>query len=97
MGSALALATLVTAGVILALGASVLLRARGARLGALFFIVTVCAAGWLAGFSAVYGSTEPSIALQWARVASFFSCLIPAAIFHFSATYAGRRVELRPL
>ncbi len=91
--SGLALATLLAAVVILALGTSVLWRARGSRLSALFFAIAVAAAGWLAGFSAVYESNDSSAALRWARVASFFSCLMPAAIFHFSVVYAGRRLR----
>jgi len=81
---------MVTAVAVLALGAAVLWRARGSRLSVLFFTITVVAAGWLAALSGVYESNESSLALHWARLAAFFSCLIPVAIFHFSVVYSGR-------
>jgi len=87
----LALATLFTAVAILALGVAVVVRARGSMLSLLFLAISVASAGWLAGFSAVYASHDPGRAIAWARVASFFSCLIPAATFHFSAVYVGQR------
>jgi diguanylate cyclase (GGDEF)-like protein/PAS domain S-box-containing protein len=91
----LALATLFTAVVILTLGVAVFARARGSVVSLLFLVMSVCAAGWLAGFSAVYESSDPNRAVVWARVASFFSSLIPAAMIHFSAAYVGKRRALR--
>ena len=91
----LALATLFTAVAILALGVAVVTRARGSLLSLLFLAISVASAGWLAGFSAIYESHDPDRAIAWARVASLFSCLIPAATFHFSAVYVGRRRPLR--
>jgi diguanylate cyclase (GGDEF)-like protein/PAS domain S-box-containing protein len=93
--SELALATLFTAAAILALGLAVVWRARGSFISLLFLTITVAAAGWLAGFSAMYASGSEAAALAWARIGSFFSCLIPAAIFHFSVVYVGRRHALR--
>ena len=80
---------------VLALGVAVVTRARGSLISLLFFGITVATGGWLAGFSAVFESRDSDVALAWARVASFFSCLIPAAIFHFSIVYVGRRRSLR--
>ena len=95
MSTGLAVATLFTAVIILALGVAVFARARGTVVSLLFLGLCVCAAGWLAGFSAVYQSGDPDRAVIWARVASFFSSLIPAATFHFSAAYVGKRRALR--
>ena len=91
----LALATLFTAAAILVLGLAVVSRARGSLVSLLFFAITVAAAGWLAGFAAIYESEDFSHALAWAKIASVFASLIPAAIFHFTAVYVGRRQELR--
>ena len=91
----LALATLLTAAAVLLLGLAVVARARASLVSLLFFGVTIAAAGWLAGFSAIYESPTPARALWWARVSSVFACLLPAAIFHFTAVYVGRRRDLR--
>ncbi len=95
VSNGLALATLFTAVAILALGVAVVSRGRGSLISLLFLGISVSAAGWLAGFSAIYESRNAEGALMWARVASFFSCLIPAATFHFSVVYVGRRRALR--
>jgi diguanylate cyclase (GGDEF)-like protein/PAS domain S-box-containing protein len=73
----------------------VVTRARGSLISALFLAITATTAGWLTGFWAVYGSPDAERAVAWARFASFCSCLIPAAIFHFSVVYVGRRRSLR--
>ena len=91
----LALATLLTAAAVLVLGLAVVARARASLVSLLFFGITIAAAGWLAGFSAIYESPTPARALWWARVSSVFACLLPAAIFHFTAVYVGRRRDLR--
>ena len=91
----LALATLFTAAAILVLGLAVVARARGSLVSLLFFAIAVAAAGWLGSFSAIHQSENFSHALAWAHIAFFFASLIPAAIFHFTAVYVGRRQELR--
>ena len=91
----LALATLLTAVAILALGVAVATRGRRSLVSLLFLVLTFLAAAWLATFSALYDSHDADLAMMWARAGSFFSCLLPAAIFHFSAVYAGRRRQLR--
>ncbi|HJT18375.1 MAG TPA: PAS domain S-box protein, partial [Thermoanaerobaculia bacterium] len=93
----MSLATLFTAVIILALGVAVVARARGSLISLLFLGISVSAAGWLAAFSAVYESRTVEQAIVWARIAAFFSSLIPAATFHFAAVYAGKRRALRPV
>src|SRR3954453_17545500 len=90
----LALATLFTAAAILVLGGIVLLRARARFVNFLFFVITVGASGWLAFFALMYGAASPAHATAFARVAAAFSSILPAATFHFAATYVSRR---RPL
>ena len=89
------MATLFTAAAILALGAAVLARARGRFVTFLFFVITVGASGWLAFFALMYGAASEAHAIAFARVASAFSSILPAATFHFAATYVGRRRALR--
>ena len=72
-----------------------MLRGRGSLLSVLFFAITIGVAGWLACFSALYESRDPDQALEWARLGSFFSDFIPAAIFHFSVVFVGRRRQFR--
>ena len=91
----LALATLFTAAAILVLGGSVLLRARARFITFLFFVITVGASGWLAFFALMYGAASAAHATAFARVAAAFSSILPAATFHFAATYVSRRRALQ--
>jgi len=81
--------------IILALGVAIVARARGSLISLCFLGMSVSAAGWLAAASAIYDSRDPVQAMVWARIAAFFSSLIPAATFHFAAVYAGKRRALR--
>jgi diguanylate cyclase (GGDEF)-like protein/PAS domain S-box-containing protein len=89
------MATLFTAAAILVLGVIVLARARATLVTYLFFLITVCASGWLGCFALMYGSAGMARALAFARVASAFASLLPAAVFHFAAAYVNRRRALR--
>ncbi|HEX8616681.1 MAG TPA: PAS domain S-box protein [Thermoanaerobaculia bacterium] len=84
--NALSLATGFAALAIVLLGAGVLTRGRGLAASRLFFLVTVCAAGWLAAFSWMYAAIDATVALLWARSGYVFGALIPAAVFHFATT-----------
>jgi len=88
-------ATLFTAAAILALGVIVVVRARTTLVTFLFFIITVCASGWLGFFALMYGASSLGRALIFARLASSFASLLPAATFHFAAAYVHRRRALR--
>ncbi len=81
--------------IILALGVAIVARARGSLISLCFLGMSVSAAAWLAAASAVYDSHDPVQAMVWARIAAFFSSLIPAATFHFAAVYVGKRRALR--
>ena len=59
----LALATLLTAAAVLVLGLAVVAHARASLVSLLFFGIAMAAAGWLAGFSAIYESPTPARAL----------------------------------
>ena len=93
--SALSLATGIASFAIVLLGAGVLMRGRGLAASRLFFLVTVCAAGWLGAFSWMYAAREPATALLWARSGYVFGALIPAAVFHFATTLVPRRTAYR--
>jgi diguanylate cyclase (GGDEF)-like protein/PAS domain S-box-containing protein len=74
---------------------AVVFRGRGSLLSALFLAISLCVAGWLASFAAMIDSRSADAALAWARLGGFFSDLIPAAIFHFSVVFIGRRRAFR--
>ncbi len=89
--NALSVATALASLAILFLGVGVRWRRRGLGPSRMFFIVTVCAAGWLGAFAAMYASRDAGLALQWARTGFLFSALLPAAVFHFATTLAAKR------
>jgi diguanylate cyclase (GGDEF)-like protein/PAS domain S-box-containing protein len=89
------MATLFTAAAILVLGAGVLVRARATLVTYLFFVITLGASGWLGFFGLMYGAGSESHALIFARIGAAFSSILPAATFHFAATYISRRRALR--
>ncbi|HEX9458137.1 MAG TPA: histidine kinase N-terminal 7TM domain-containing protein, partial [Thermoanaerobaculia bacterium] len=91
----LATATLFTAAAILVLGVIVLARARATLVTYLFFAITVGASGWLGFFALMYGAASAAHAAVFARVASAFASILPAATFHFAAAYVSRRRALR--
>jgi diguanylate cyclase (GGDEF)-like protein/PAS domain S-box-containing protein len=93
--NALSLATGIASFIIILLGAGVLVRGRGLAASRLFFLVTVCAAGWLAAFSWMYAAADPLTALLWARTGFVFGTLIPAAVFHFATTLVPHRTAYR--
>ena len=95
--NALSLATGIASLAIVLLGVGVLTRGRGLAASRLFFLVTVCAAGWLGAFSWMYAAREADVALLWARGGYFFGALIPAAVFHFATTLAPRRSYRLPV
>src|SRR5687768_15840979 len=57
----------------------------------MFFVVSLCAAGWLGSFASMYSTNDPRVALFWARTGFLFAALIPAAVFHFATTLVARR------
>jgi diguanylate cyclase (GGDEF)-like protein/PAS domain S-box-containing protein len=93
--NALSVATAFASLAILSLGIGV--RWRGASLGPnrMFFVVAVCAAGWLGAFAAMYASRNAPLAVQWARTGYLFASLLPAAVFHFATTLVARRKPYR--
>jgi diguanylate cyclase (GGDEF)-like protein/PAS domain S-box-containing protein len=93
--SALAIATALVAVLILTLGIAVLVRGRASLASVLFFAITGFTTGWLFSFSLMYASVLPDTALIWARTGHLMATLIPAAVFHFAATYTGHRRRLR--
>ncbi|HEU4889438.1 MAG TPA: EAL domain-containing protein [Thermoanaerobaculia bacterium] len=89
--NALSFATAFASLAILFLGGAVLRRGRAFGPSRGFFVVTLCAGGWLGAFALMYASGDPRVALTWARTGYFFGALIPPAVFHFATTLAARR------
>jgi diguanylate cyclase (GGDEF)-like protein/PAS domain S-box-containing protein len=88
---ALSYATVLAAIAVLGLGVGLVVRARGARPGAMLMLVAGIAAAWMISFAAMYAANDAALALRWARVGYLFAALLPAAIFHFATTLAQRR------
>jgi len=93
--NALSAATALASLAILSLGVGVRWRGRSLGPSRMFFIVTVCAAGWLGAFAAMYAARDAGLALQWARTGYLFAALVPAAVFHFATTLVVRRKPYR--
>jgi diguanylate cyclase (GGDEF)-like protein/PAS domain S-box-containing protein len=91
----LASASLFTAAAILALGIAVVARARASSASQPFLGICIGTAGWLACYARSYLTDDPTVALEWVRVAMFFIGIIPPSMFHFAALYAGRERALR--
>ncbi|MFL6280083.1 MAG: PAS domain S-box protein [Vicinamibacterales bacterium] len=89
--NALSFATAFAALAILFLGAAVLWRGRAFGPSRQFFVVTLCASGWLGAFAVMYATRDPLVALFWGRGGYLFGALIPAAVFHFATTLVARR------
>jgi diguanylate cyclase (GGDEF)-like protein/PAS domain S-box-containing protein len=87
-------ATLFTAAAILILGTAVLVRTRVTLVVRLFFVLTVAASGWLCFYGLMYNAASAESALIFARIGGAFSSLLPAATFHFAASYTSRRRAL---
>jgi diguanylate cyclase (GGDEF)-like protein/PAS domain S-box-containing protein len=89
--NALSFVTALASLAILFLGVAVLWRGRAFASSRLFFVVTLCAAGWLGSFAFMYATVDQRVALSWARAGYLFAALLPAAIFHFATTLTARR------
>jgi len=79
-----ALPTALTACTMLALGLTVLLRERDSRVALSFFIMTVTAALWLAGYSLMYCAQTTRVAAAWSVFGHIGITLIPASVYHFT-------------
>jgi diguanylate cyclase (GGDEF)-like protein/PAS domain S-box-containing protein len=88
-------ATLFTSAAILILGTAVLVRTRVTLVVRLFFVLTVAASGWLCFYGLMYNAASAVHAVIFARIGGAFSSLLPAATFHFAASYTSRRRALR--
>jgi diguanylate cyclase (GGDEF)-like protein/PAS domain S-box-containing protein len=93
--TALSVATILAALAILLLGVGALMRGRGLAVTALFFLVCLVTAGWLAASALMYAAEDEAVAIVWGRVSFLFSALIPAAVFHLAARLVARQKEYR--
>src|SRR6185436_18567137 len=83
-----ALALFVLAGVIFT-------RQRASRVAVLFCTMIVLVGAWFSAFAVMFSTDHRGTAETWARVALAAVCLLPAAIYDFTATalrlYSARR------
>ncbi|HLX06466.1 MAG TPA: EAL domain-containing protein [Thermoanaerobaculia bacterium] len=84
---------LVTAAAMLLLGATVMVRGRGAREARHFTWLAAAICIWLFCFSFMYLAADERVALAWAKAAYLGITFIPAALYHF--TLAVTRSERR--
>src|ERR1051325_1823847 len=76
-------------------GVAVAVRGRGSRLTRVFLVLTAGAGGWLALFGAMEATSSADTALTLARAGMLLVAIVPAAVFHFAAIFAGREARLR--
>ncbi len=69
--------------VIALLGIIALIRDRGSRVSAAFFVLALCMAEWLFAFSRMYGAIDERQAIQWAKIGYIGISCLPAAVYHF--------------
>jgi diguanylate cyclase (GGDEF)-like protein/PAS domain S-box-containing protein len=81
--SAYAVPVAITAVLMLAFGARVMIR-RWSRVSVAFFGMTAAAFVWLVAFTLMYSTREESIALFWARVAYLGVPFIAPGVYQFS-------------
>ncbi len=91
--NACAVPPLVTAAAMLLLGATVMVRGRGAREARPFAWLAAAICIWLFCFSFMYLAADERVALVWAKAAYLGITFIPAALYHF--TLAVTRSERR--
>jgi diguanylate cyclase (GGDEF)-like protein/PAS domain S-box-containing protein len=91
----LAIATALSAVLSLFIGTAVLARVRASVVGVLFSLITIATGGWLGAFALMYASRNERLAFIWAHAGFFFIPLIPAAVYHFTATFLGRGRDRR--
>src|SRR5687767_11251619 len=77
------------------LAAIIFSRQRASRVAVLFCLMIVLVGVWFTCFAGMFLSGTPSTAFAWARLAIAAVCLLPAAIYDFTATalrlYSARR------
>jgi PAS domain S-box-containing protein len=79
-----AVPTVITAIATLALGLVVLLDERQSRVNIPFFVMTLTATVWLAGYSVMYTAQNETVAAFWALIGQTGIIFIPAAVYHFT-------------
>jgi diguanylate cyclase (GGDEF)-like protein/PAS domain S-box-containing protein len=77
------------------LGAYVLIRERGSRIGVVFWLFTLCVSIWLVAFGAMYTSLQETQALFWMRFATMGVIFIPAIGLLLAFTLVQRADEFR--
>jgi diguanylate cyclase (GGDEF)-like protein/PAS domain S-box-containing protein len=77
------------------LGAYVLIRDRGSRIGMVFWLFTLCVSIWLVAFGAMYASLQETQALFWMRFALLGVSFIPVTALALALALVQRADEFR--
>src|SRR5437870_1074541 len=91
----LVVANCLTAALVLLVGIAILLRGKRSPPAAVFFVVSLSAAMWLACFALMFAAREAWVALTWARLAQLPVCILGAAGLHLTYVHLGRPSRLR--
>jgi diguanylate cyclase (GGDEF)-like protein/PAS domain S-box-containing protein len=92
-----AAASMLVGASIAVLGAYVLIRERGSRIGVIFWVFTVCISIWLVLFGVVYASLYKPQAFFWMKIAQIDVTFIPVTILALAVTIVQRTDEFRRL
>jgi PAS domain S-box-containing protein len=90
-----ALPPFIAAIVVLLLGVAVFAREQNSRAARQYFIHVGTCVVWLLGYSAMYRSAVPEVALWWARVGLIGVAFFHIAVLHFGAVMLGREHRAR--
>ena len=88
----------VVAAALVAMTAVVLHRQRASRVGVLFCVMIGLVATWFLAFAVMFSTSDPRVAMRFARLGMIAVCFFPASIYDFTATalrlYSGRRMRV---
>ena len=91
----------VVGGALFALAAVIFARQRASRVAVLFCLMICLVGVWFVGFTGLLLATSAGIAAPWAHLAITAVCLLPAAVYDFTATalrlYSSRKILIRIL
>lgn len=82
--NAFAVPMAVTMGLVLFMGIQVLVSERVSTVSILFFLITLFVGAGFFAYTGMYLTTNPDVALTWAKLAYLAIPFIPSAIYHFS-------------
>ena len=89
----------IVGGALFVLAGVIFARQRASRVAVLFCAMIVLVGVWFGGFAGMLLASDADVARVWGRIALAAVCLLPAAIYDFTATalrlYSARRLLVR--